>query len=192
MRGTVAAEGKRSGGKVNIDQPADHGALERVFQAAAVDGGVGQRPAAGVDEVGGELVGERGALGQGVHAGQRADLVQRPGGQRGGQRGLDGIAAAQVLQGLADVAAVVDQRDAGLAGQAGEGGVGHQAGGRAGGPDQPGAHAAGHAGHRDAAGRSAIGHARTAANQGCNPKSSLWSNILVCSTKSSMMDRILP
>ena len=144
----MAAEGKRSGGKVNIDQPADHGALERVFQAAAVDGGVGQRPAAGVDQVDGEFVGERGALGQGVHAGQGADLRQRSGGQCRRQRGLDGAAAAQILQGLADVVAVVDQRDAGLAGQAGEGGVGHQAGGGAGGPDQPGAHAAGHAGHR--------------------------------------------
>ena len=90
-----------------INQATDQGRFERPLQVPAVDGRGRQRPAGGVDQVVGQLVGKLARLLQPAHGAGGAQLADGPSRHHCRQRGFDGAAAAHLFERLANVAFVV-------------------------------------------------------------------------------------
>lgn len=114
--------------------PAFSASPEVVFQAAAVDRGVDDRPSRAGREVLLQLVGE--GLGPGAFRGQadriHAHAAEHAAGDDGRGNVPDALARPQVLEHLAEVAVVVDEAHGGLGGDGGDAGL-HGAGGGHGG-----------------------------------------------------------
>ena len=92
-----------------IHNAANEGLLQSIFQVAAIDGCIGQGSACGIDEVVGQLFREACLTIQVFHGGCGSQIFQHTSCQHGRKCGFDGLAAAQLLEGLAHIPFVVNE-----------------------------------------------------------------------------------